>query len=263
MASGATPCHTSCYKQNKHGSNQETRKLLVGALERDIIEYAVSQGRRFTVALVVSHYHPSAQGKERTRLLKRYHDAVKRLERRGFVKKVGRGVYELVKDMGLSDIRGEPKERVCGAGRAARAGRGATLVRVHIAARSGDGYLDMYYRLAVLHYVSGCLLRALEGYLLSMGVSKSRLRRIRREARRIADIVCSSPKLAGVHGVWGGRGVFAPLEALSKVPVHYAEVGFDVVVPAAIPKLFIKFYTKPLPKSYSLERWFGGYAAGV
>jgi len=103
-----TPCYSSCYKQNKHSPNGETRKLVVGELERNIIEYAVTQGRRFqgrrfSAALVVTYYHKSAEGKERLRLLKRYHDAIKRLERRGLVKKVGRGIYELAKDLGLSE----------------------------------------------------------------------------------------------------------------------------------------------------------------
>ena len=259
-----SPCYTSCSKQNKHGSNQETRKLLLGELERNIIEYAVTQGRRFSAALVVTYYHPSARNEERIRLLKRYHDAIKRLERRGFVKKVGRGIYELVKDLGLSDVA-EPKERVGtpAARRSPRRGR-RTLVRLHIAARSGDGYIDMYFKLAVLHYVSGCLLAALEEYLLSIGVSKSRLRRVKQRARAIAAEVCRSPKVVGVHGVWG-RGVepVAPIEAISKLGVHYSEVGFDILVPAELPKIFVKFYTKPLGKSCSLERWLGGYGAGV
>ena len=262
-----TPCYSSCYKQNKHSPNGETRKLVVGELERNIIEYAVTQGRRFSAALVVTYYHKSAEGKERLRLLKRYHDAIKRLERRGLVKKVGRGIYELAKDLGLSDIA-EPKERV-GTPAAQprptqRRGERRTLVRIHIAAKSGDGYIDMYYKLAILYYVSGCLLAALEEYLLRIGVSKSRLRRVKQRARAVAAEVCRSPKVAGVHGAWGkALETVAPIETISKLKVHYSEIGFDVLVPAELPKIFVKFYTKPLGKNSSLEKWFGGYSAGV
>jgi len=255
-----TPCYSRLCKDNKHVSYQEARKLVVGELERNIIEYAVTQGRRFSAALVVTYYHKSAEGKERIRLLKRYHDAIKRLERRGLVKKIGRGIYELAKDLGLSDIA-EPKERVGtpAAQRSPRRGERRTLVRIHIAAKSGDGYIDMYYKLAILHYVSGCLLAALEEYLLRIGVSKSRLRRVKQRARAVAAEVCRAPKVAGVHGAWGRalEGV-APIEAISKLRVHYSEIGFDVLVPAELPKIFVKFYTKPLGKNSSLEKWFGG-----
>jgi len=145
-----------------------------------------------------------------------------------------------------------------------RRGERRTLVRIHIAAKSGDGYIDMYYKLAILHYVSGCLLAALEEYLISIGVSKSRLRRIKARARAIADMVCRSPKVAGVHGAWGkALETVAPIETISKLKVHYSEIGFDVLVPAELPKIFVKFYTKPISKSSSLERWIGGYSAGV
>ena len=187
----------------------------VGELQRRILEYAF-RCSTFSVCEVVVYYHPSVHGRERVRLLRRYHDAVRRLCERGFIERCSRGVYKLVRFIPFRVVRTQHsflsggmrlKEKVCGVGCGWEYGYGVEyggggvsgvggsfveglVFRHHVVFDSryslGDYVLAYFERL----YASKCFLEWLcsvyERFLVRRGyVSRKGVSRVKRRVRRL------------------------------------------------------------------------------
>ena len=99
----------------------------LGQLERSIIDFAKKKGGRV---------RPSDAARALGVDVRRVHDALRRLEARGLVRRVARGLYEVVEDP--SRLAALPARDVLGAaGEGSRAGRGAGGSRLQQAQVSG------------------------------------------------------------------------------------------------------------------------------
>ena len=232
--------------------------IRVGELQRRILEYA-SRVNTFTISEIVVYYHPSTQGKERTRLLKRYYDAVRRLYSRGFIERTSRGVYKLVKFTPFKVVRTQHsflferkrlKEKVCvmervsGYSVSVESRKEEVIFRHHVIFDSryslGEYMIAYFERL----YASKCFLEWLcsvyERFLIRRGyVSRKGVSRVKGRVRRIVFSALSSAVVKiGVHGVrFGSRGkvrkLFVGVDELYKLSVFrfsFCEFGVDVVV---------------------------------
>jgi len=247
------------YKPYRNFRLTENYAVRVGELQRRILEYA-SRVSTFSVSEVVVYYHPQARGRERLRLLKRYHDAVRRLYNRGFVEKTSRGVYKLVKFTPFRVVRTQHsflserkrlKEKVCvisGSVGSRFASVGASkeevILRHHVV--FGSRYSLGEYMIAYFErlYASKCFLEWLcsvyEGFLIRRGyVSRKGVRRVKGRVRRAVFSALSSAVVKiGVHGVrFGSRGkvrkLFVGVDELYKLSVFrfsFCEFGVDVAV---------------------------------
>ena len=261
---------TQAMISRKVGSNKFTVtsglkeiSIRVGELQRRVLEYAFKCST-FSVCEVVVYYHPSASGRERVRLLKRYHDAVVRLYNRGFVERVSRGVYRLVRFAPFKVVRTQHsflsggmrlKEKVCevergvgrgweyGAGVCVSSGGEGVVVRHHVVFGSryslGDYVVAYFERL----YAGKCFLEwlcsAYERFIIRRGfVSRRGVRRVKGRVRRVLLSVLSSAVVrVGVHGVRFGRvgrvrRLFVGVDELHRLSVFrysFCEFGVDVV----------------------------------
>jgi len=224
----------------------------VGELQRRILEYA-SKVSTFSVSEVVVYHHPNVRGRERVRLLKRYNDAVRRLYGRGFVERVSRGVYRLVRftpfrvvktQHSILSERKRLKEKECvGVGVRVSSREEGVVVRHHVVFDSryslGDYVVAYFERL----YAGKCFLEwlcsAYERFIIRRGfVSRRGVRRVKGRVRRVLLSVLSSAVVkVGVHGVrFGGRGrvrkLFVGVDELHRLSVFrysFCEFGVDVV----------------------------------
>ena len=234
--------------------------IRVGELQRRVLEYAF-RCSTFSVCEVVVYHHPGASGRERVRLLKRYHDAVVRLYNRGFVERVSRGVYRIVRFAPFKVVRTQHsflsggmrlKEKVCevergweygGVGVRVSSGEEGVVVRHHVVFGSryslGDYVVAYFERL----YAGKCFLEwlcsAYERFIIRRGfVSRRGVRRIKgRVGRVLLSVLSSAVVKVGVHGVrFGGRGrvrkLFVGVDELHRLSVFrysFCEFGVDVV----------------------------------
>lgn len=256
---------------NKSIHGQKTRTTLVdvgikklGYLERIILSYIVTRKTwTFSISDISVHLRRIGQPIDRRRLW----DAVQRLSRRGFIEKVKRGIYKLVKDIDLSLIKnkghGEKEERenkdnlcrfVSGGcvGGGGSGGGGRRLVRVH-AVVGGGGFVDLLLRVELAYRFLVVVRRVLIGYGVGvLGLSRSGVRRLLRGVGRAVDgALVGAEGVVGCHGRYGRR--FYGLSSL--VPLrecddgHYYECGVDVLLGnvdelvSSIPKFFVKIYS--------------------
>jgi len=250
------------YKPYRNFRLTENYAVRVGELQRRILEYA-SRVSTFSVSEVVVYYHPQARGRERLRLLKRYHDAVRRLYGRGFVERISRGVYKLVKFTPFRVVRTQHsflferkrlKEKVCAmefssdsvvsSSGSVGASKEEVILRHHVV--FGSRYSLGEYMVAYFErlYASKCFLEWLcsvyERFLIRRGyVSRKGVRRVKGRVRRAVFSALSSAVVkVGVHGVrFGSRGkvrrLFVGVDELHKLSVFkfsFCEFGVDVVV---------------------------------
>jgi len=83
------------------GGGNETIK--VGPLQELVFEYCLFNGRRFKPSFIVNYIiQKGVNGVDRGKLLRNIHWAIKRLLKRGIVRKIARGFYELVDFDGLA-----------------------------------------------------------------------------------------------------------------------------------------------------------------
>jgi hypothetical protein len=229
-------------KTSRKPPHQEARtQPRLGGLQKRILHYAATQARRFTVSDVVVYYGLKRRyGRDAS---KRVFDAVQRLVRRGLLRKLDRGWYELAVDITPGDLgpdsSGEiPKEnhpRISDT-----SGGGYNVFRIHF--RGVDSYSEL---LKILYEVK-CHLdvatRAVERYLVEgLGVSKYQLRRLRRSGRGCYATV--EYVVVGAHGRY--RCKSRPL-----VPAtggHFYELGVDIYVSRELGKIFGKVYADRLP----------------
>lgn len=202
--------------------------------------YAATQARRFTVSDVVVYYGLRRRyGRDAS---KRVFDAVQRLVRRGLLRKLDRGWYELAVDITPGDLGpdssgGIPKENH----RTSSASGGEyNVFRFHF--RGVDNYSELLRVMYGVRCYLDVATRAVEKYLVErLGVSKYRLRRLRRLGRGCYATV--EYVVVGAHGRY--RCKSKPL-----VPAaggHFYELGVDVYVSRELGKVFAKVYTDRLP----------------
>lgn len=254
-----TAISISVPRDNKTSCLQSSRKPLAvpfGELELLIIKYSIYVARRFTASDIVTYYYPRASGTERTRLLKRVHDAIQRLLKRGIVARVARGLYERVADID-PNVLGSTKPNARSIFSAAGGLKetksdvrcGCNVVRVHGVVRD---VVQLYRDLLVARSLLDLAIKEVEARLLSMGYSRYWLRRVRREVRvlieRLFERLGDSKRVFGVHGFWLGRKFvkarFSPLSLDVTYWVNAREVGVDLLLPEPLlPKIHVKVYT--------------------
>ena len=233
-----------------HRNRQKRRKPVarLGRLQRLVLRYACKVARSFTPSDIV----------EKCSLKRRYaypnkrvYDAIQKLVKKGFLRKIGRGKYELVKDVSpdmlkvedvessMGEVMGEVKENLSpraliARSRSKRRGSGRRTLRIHV--MGIEGYLELYESLLLVKPFVDLALRSLERYLISLGVSKYLIRKLKKEYKRLYD---------PLRIVVGGHGKYCcKSELLTDVCGGFVyEVGVDIVNSFELPKLYMKVYT--------------------
>ncbi len=229
-------------------AGKETISTRVGKVQDLILEYAYKVASTFRLCEVLEYFFPRLMDKaERQRLLRRLHDAAQRLVRKGILRKLGRGVYQLVKvvekrvvDTRPTYMREQRQARKrCGLGPRAQGG----VIRFHISIPCvglDGGLVVLWERLRFVELFARWLRGRVEERL---GLGRSRRRWLEGRVRRAFERVRRGAVRLGVHGlrVRGRRGRFVacwdgfvPLEEAYKIMQlggrHVAEIGFDVYV---------------------------------
>jgi hypothetical protein len=245
------PYHVATGKSSYiSNGNQNPRKPLakVGGLERLVLLYA-SVVRRFTISDIVVAYnlkqeYPSTANR-------RVYDSVQRLVRRGFIRKVDRGIYELAIDISpdlLKDSTNEveSKENLGGTpvflyreSKSSSSKRNCNVLRIHF--RGVSGYLELYRKLQLLRCYLDVATRRLESYLISLGVSKNEIRRL----RKYRYMCVEEGVVIGAHGRYKCRS--KPLVPASGG--FFYELGVDIFT-SGLGKVFAKVYTDVLPSPF-------------
>jgi hypothetical protein len=211
----------------------------LGGLQKLVLLYAATQAQRFTVSDVVVHYGLRRwYGRDAS---KRVFDAVQRLVRRGYLRKIDRGWYELAVDLTPKDL--DPYEevlteiypRTSGA-----SGGGYNVLRIHL--RGVDSYSELLRVMYGVRCYLDVATRAVEKYLVErLGVSKYQLRRLRRLGRGCYATV--EYVVVGAHGKYKCKS--RPLAPATGG--HFHELGVDIYVSQELGKVFAKVYTDRLP----------------
>jgi len=242
-------------RPNKLNPLENSRKPLVGRLgelERKVLCYASTRAWSFTASNVVEYWGLKLYYNGKSTANKRVHDAIQRLVKRGLLRKIDRGWYELAVDISpdllmckegssVEDSVEESKENLgvpalfMGLSRSGRVG--GRVVRFHV--RGVGGYLGLYEWVLFTWFSLGVVVGGLEGVLVrELGASKYLVRSVRRRVRRL--VVSSVRKvIAGGHGMYARR--YEPL-----IPVrggYVYEYGVDLVTDIELPRVFIKIYT--------------------
>jgi len=224
---------------NANGCCEARIQPRLGGLQKLVLHYAATQAQRFTVSDVVVHYGLRRwYGRDAS---KRVFDAVQRLVRRGLLRKLDRGWYELAVDLTPKDL--DPYEEVLKENHpriTGTSGEGYNVLRIHL--RGIYSYSELLKAMYRVKCYLDVAIRAVEKYLAErLGVSKYQLRRLRRLGRGCYATV--EYVVVGAHG--GYRCKSKPL-----VPAaggHYCELGVDVYVSRELGKIFGKVYTDRLP----------------
>jgi len=234
---------------NKYNYNSYTRKKL-GDNEKLILRYCVLVSRRFTISDIVTYYKKLSIALSNRRIW----DSVQRLISKGFIKKLYRGIYELVKDIDMSLLSSvSDKENLYSSGVVGGGGRGSRgrsgVVRVH---GNGGNVLDFYKRVYFGYVLLGCVSRRLYNTLLSsFGFSRSFLNRVKREVSRLSRDVCFVDGVVGCHGRYGYRKRFSGLKPVSLCnEFHSYEYGVDMFVDAAVVDMILDVIGKYFLKLY-------------
>jgi len=263
---------------NKTSDLQSSRKPLgitnhFGELELQILWYSIYVSRRFSASDIVTYFFRNVAGEERTRLLKRVHDAIYRLRKRGILARVARGLYERIVDIDPSLLKTiKPNARASIPRKAPELKEtksalrgGCDVARVHGVSRDPLVlYRDLYFARRLLELA----IRVLEEELLGMGYSKYRLREVRRSAEVLVVRVFRGRAVFGVHGFWARRKLvkarFSPLD-LGLTYGYAREMGVDFVLDeSSLPKIHVKVYTaRGLGYAVMVHRSLDSYAVPV
>ena len=250
------------------GNRQERRKPAVrlGRLQRLVLLYA-SKCQKFTASDIVVAYSLKLRYAHAN---KRVHDAIQKLVKRGFLRKIDRGIYERVVDVSpdvlrvdeiessMGGVMGGVKENLSPRALVAkpalftrstlfarstliarsergerRGGRPRRTLRIHV--MGVEGYLELYEGLLLVKPFVELALRSLERYLIGLGVPKHFIKKLKRGCRRLYD---------PIRVVVGGHGKYScKSEPLIDVCGGFVyEVGVDVVNGLELPQLFMKVY---------------------
>jgi hypothetical protein len=197
---------------------------------------------RFTISDIVVAYnlkqlYPNTANK-------RVYDSIQRLIKRGYIRKIDRGIYELAIDIS-PDLLGVDKENLGGTPvflyRESKpsSSRRNNVLRIHF--RGVSGYLELYRKLQLLRCYLDIAARRLEDYLIKLGVSKCQIKKLRRYRYSCYDFGV----IVGGHGKYKCRS--KPL-----IPVaggFFYEVGIDIFA-SGLDKMFAKVYTDVLPSPF-------------
>jgi hypothetical protein len=219
-------------KPNVSAYLQNPRKKLVriGYLERLVLIYSSKHSRTFMASDIVVMYGLKNLNGNANR---RVHDAIKRLLRRGLLKKVDRGIYQLILDI-TPDLLGEPKENLppC------RSPPANSLNTVRLHALGVGGYWDLYYDLLIVYHFSWMAIKGVELHLRRLGVSEKAIREFGRSV--FSYVPCRI--VVGGHGRYKCRS----RHLLPFFMGFSYEHGVDIVVDTPLPKMFVKIYTDSL-----------------
>jgi DNA-binding PadR family transcriptional regulator len=227
------------YVVNKDSCNSETRKYIVidgiriGPLERLILDFASKHV--FITAASVREYLKQ-QGSEAS--LKRIHDALQRLLKKGIVEKISRGIYRLT-EYGrkilntLLSQKMQPRKET-----ESKAFRGDGFYRARLHMRGAGSFEDLVRQLYAVRRVVECALNYFKQVL-----GKRRFY----EVVRGVSVICVDTFVGG-HGVslFRGRSVKRPLVNLDyfySLGLLPREIGVDVFVAVSgVGKPAIKIY---------------------
>jgi DNA-binding PadR family transcriptional regulator len=235
------------YIANKDSSQQHTRKYVVidgkrlGYLEYLVLEFASKHS--LIAAAQVREYLKNEHGA--TYDLRRIHDSLQRLVRKGIAEKIGRGVYRLT-DYGkklLNALLAKKTHKETGSMAAAADGNmytnGGGFGRFRFHALNAKSIEDLVRQLYAMYRTIGCALRYLKQVL-----GKSKFYKIIRDVR----VECVDYFVGG-HGVGGlgkSRSLKRPLIDLSyfsSLGVKPKEIGIDVFAAVSgINKVSLKAY---------------------
>lgn len=219
----------------------------MGELERLVLLYASTVASRFTISDIVvaynlKQYYPNGTANRRV------YDSIQRLVRRGFIRKVDRGIYELAVDVSPdllkdSDLRAEPKENLGTPTTLYRENKPSSykrnVLRIHF--RGVGGYLELYRNLQLLRCYIDIAVRRLEEYLIKLGVSKYQIKKL----RRLRYMCVAEGVVIGAHGRYKCRS--KPLVPASGG--FFYELGVDIFT-SGLGKVFAKIYTDTLPSPF-------------
>ena len=218
-----------------------------GTLQKLILYYSISVAETFTPGDIVAYYNLSKN------YHRRVHDAIQRLVRRGILRKIRRGWYQLdpeieisTKDLEKLTDHKENKFRgssLCGKGFLSRG-----VVRVHSVGASGVA--DVFFQVVFVRGVLGGVEEFLRRRLRSAGFSRRLLSRVEADARRLAvDVIRKGVFILGAHGKYGGGRQKALLPIPIAERVGMREVGVDIDLPedVRLPKMHLKYYTDHSP----------------
>jgi len=279
------------YHKTTGEENSRYSNTVLGVREYNIIRYALLCNE-FRLCELVEYYHRGAKGRERKRLFNMYYCALLRLIRRGYVVKVSRGAYRLIKaptSVRVVDTRNAIKRRKFRGEEklGSRAGADGDIfapsydallglrvlnscscryrLRLHSVVktmRSDDLVRVLYFRILFIHRFTGLLLKDFKKFLS---------RRERRRISRLVNLMLSevvynneSAKV-GVHRLYFGRSSatapddgLLPISFTEGIPVRASEVGIDVVFSSRIDFRellnFTKFYAEDLGLAERVER---------
>jgi len=247
------------YSGNKSNYSSYTRKL--GVNERLILSYAITS-KRFTISDIVVHFRN--MGKKLSN--KRIWDSVQRLIKKGFVRKIDRGIYELAKDIDYSVLDSRARKENLYQGESLYQGDthgdgednifydwrkvlkyDVGVVRVH---GNGRNVFEYFMRVYFAFRLLRCVVRRLEDTLIRLGFSRSYIRRAKSRVNSVVSNVCDMDGVVGCHGRYGSRKRFSGLKPLSLcVDGSYYEYGVDINasgsirdIVGAVGKPFIKIY---------------------
>ena len=234
------------YVVNKDSSQQQTRKYVVvdgkrfGYLEYLVLEFA---GKHVLIqAASVREYLKQEHGIQAD--LRRIHDALQRLLRKGIIEKIGRGVYRLTEygkkilNTLLAKTHKESGFRAAVGDGNMYANGGVVFGRFRFHVVNGRGLEDVVRQLYAIYRAVGCAVRYFKGLL-----GKSRFYRVVREVR----VECVDYFVGG-HGssVLGrSRSLRRPLIDLSyfhSLGVKPLEIGVDVFAVVGGVKPSVKIY---------------------
>ena len=222
------------------------RTLVVGSLQHKILLYLIEynlvefQPMELVVALGVDK--------------RRVSDALKRLVNRGIVAKTKRGRYILNRELAtviLSRLKQRKKSKRRAKDSDAHRGvhcgshcgvhRGVWVVRVHGRVRGFGSWVDYLRDLLRVRMVIDFAIRYTVNRLLSMGVSRNEIRRVRRDVRSEMELFLRSATVrAGVHGV--GRYRASGGERAITFNFGSMEIGLDIVGCCRISGFYVKVY---------------------
>lgn len=221
-------------KNNKPNSHNQTRKQTVRIGENEALILEFSKYHYLIQAAQVRVWAKENYGIELN--LKRIHDSLQRLVRKGIVEKISRGVYRLT-EFGKqilflvdSKTRKETESRVSNNVENGDGNVVKRVVRVHVYSNSFE---DFVRKLVYVKKIVDCALR----YVISV-LGSSRFRRIARSV----SVSCTD-FMIGAHGFYSLRHrPLVSLDRLSGLGLKPKEFGVDVFTNVVVDKLFAKVY---------------------
>ncbi|NAZ12713.1 MAG: hypothetical protein GU359_00990 [Desulfurococcales archaeon] len=235
------------------GSVKNNGRGNFGYLQLLILYYALHVADKFTPGEIIPYF-----GLDKQRYQRRIHDALTRLVKRGIVKKIKRGFYELNQhvDLSLKDLESlieKVAEKEFKKGRKIFSNIVSRwiydgVMRIH--SIGAESFLELFFQIALVKEILPLVVEGLRGHLRKAGFSKRFLSGIESTAKRLAVSMSKGDFIIGGHGLYGGgtQKALIPVSHVERM-VSLREIGIDVIVPKGItlPKMHLKIYTSASP----------------